>query len=68
MKVVGKIVGVTLTVTVGAFVAGWMFEAGRDAYHQDKRDVMKEQAQQKAKDIKETAISKFKEFRKKLDI
>ena len=61
MKIIGQVVLVAAEVTVGAFVAGWMFEAGRDAYKQDRREVVKEQVKTAASGWKDRILKFVKE-------
>lgn len=63
MKTFGQFVVVvteiTLGVTVGAFVAGYMYEAGRDTYKSDKAATIKEEAKKKVSGWKETVKNKI---------
>ena len=57
MKTFGHFLVVTVEisfgVTIGAFVAGYMYEAGRDAYKTDKVATIKEEAKKKATSLKD---------------
>ena len=54
-------VGVVTTCAAGAFVAGWMFEAGRDSYKADRREYVKDTVAARAGSIKDKAVGFLKD-------
>lgn len=53
---------ITLGVTVGAFVAGYMYEAGRDTYKSDKAATIKEEAKKRVSGWKDILKEKIRQY------